>query len=267
MQVAERINDECAKHGIDLRHGPCGAKRGALIHSWDKHGVSVKEFGEGASQAGPDHPAFTVLDETVHMDYHGACVSFTSTAARIDALRQAASAHGKHLARGHCAERPVRCENSHGYKICASHEGVDTSDIIEMDIAHAWHNGRCYSAEGSHAEISELRHAAAAHGIKTEDGGCHQNDMECREWRGLHVCRSGPRGSWGGEEDVHAVKDGHCLQLHGAAIRDGQVDAAIARKLAARGAKLQEGGCRAAGFTDRVWHRSAHGVSVSVWTH
>merc|ERR1711998_147549 len=220
-------------------------------------------MGEGESIESP----ITILDDTVHMDYHGACVAFTSTHERIEVLRRAAAAHGKHLRDGHCANAPVRCENSHGYKICASREGIDTSDIIEMDIAHAWHDGRCYSAEGSHAEISELRRAAAAHGIKTHDGGCHQNDMECREWRGLHVCRSGPRGSWGGEEDVHAVKDGHCLQLHGAAIRDGQVDEAIARKNAARGAKLQEGGCRAAGFSDRVWHRSAHGVSVSVWTH
>jgi hypothetical protein len=74
------------------------------------------------------------------MDYHGACMSFTSSDERIEILRKAAAEHGKHLAWGKCAEAPVHCENSHGYKICASHEGVDVSDIIELDSIHAFHH-------------------------------------------------------------------------------------------------------------------------------
>jgi hypothetical protein len=51
-------------------------------------------------------------------------------------------------------------------------------------------------------------------------------------------------------------------------IANGQVDAAIAKKLAARGMKLEEGGCKAAGFSDRVYHKAmGHGLSVSVWNH
>jgi len=257
-----RIGEILEKHGMDGHLGPC--KHGHQIHKWSKHGVTVREFGEGESMEAP----FTILDDTVHMDYHGACVSFTSTHERIEMLRKAAAAHGKHLDNGHCANKPVRCEDSHGYKICASREGeIDTSDIIELNRVHAWKDGTCVQVRGSEAQIHELKPEAAAHGWDLHKGDCDRSGMHCQDWRDMRVCMWNKDMNWGGEECVHAVKDGHCLQLYGNAIKDGQVDAALARKLASRGVKLHEGCCKAAGFDDRVWHKHAHGVWVSVWTH
>jgi len=259
-----RIGDMLQQHGLDGHLGPC--KHGRVIHRWSKHGVTVREFGEGESMESP----ITILDKTVHMDYHGACVSFTSTDERIDVLRKAAAEHGKHLDWGKCAEAPVRCEESHGYKICASREGeIDTSDIIELNRVHAWKDGTCVQVRGSAAQIAELKPEAAAHGWDLHRGDCDRKGMHCQDWRDMRVCMwNKDMENWGGDLRVHAVKDGHCIQLRGAVIEDAAVDSAVAKKLASRGMKLEEGGCKAAGFSDNVWHKDyPHGIHVSVWAH
>lgn len=47
----------------------------------------------------------------------------------------------KDLTEGDCSAPAVKCTNDKGYKICASLEGVDISDIIELDSVHAWYEG------------------------------------------------------------------------------------------------------------------------------
>jgi len=205
-------------------------------------------------------------DETVHMDYHGACVAFTSTKAKIDALRSMAKAHHNTnpIEVGACAEPSVKCEESQGYHICASREGVDGSDIIDLDDIHAMHHGRCYDAHGTTDEIEALRKEATSHGVSVEDGAC-ADAHDCHKWKGMKVCRSGKAGNWGDSDSVHAVHDGKCLEIHGAVIKNATIDKAIAAKLAARGAKLEEHGCKHAGFKNEVYHKSDNDVTVSVW--
>jgi len=75
-----------------------------------------------------------------------------------------------------------------------------------------------------------------------------------------------PSGDWDESNTVHGAKDGYCVQLRGAVIKNGQVDTAIAAKFASEGVHLEEGGCLAAGFTDRLKTKDeGHGVSASVW--
>jgi hypothetical protein len=114
----------------------------------------------------------TILDKSVHYDKHGACITFTSSDEKIEWLRKDAAKHGHHLAWGKCAEAPVRCEENHGYKICASKEGVDVSDMIELDSIHGMYRGRCYDASGSKADIEHLRRVAPSHGVTPHDGKC-----------------------------------------------------------------------------------------------
>ena len=44
-----------------------------------------------------------------------------------------ANGQDKHLEKGKCPEKPVRCGPSHGYEVCASKEKEDGSDIINLD--------------------------------------------------------------------------------------------------------------------------------------
>jgi len=86
----------------------------------------------------------------------------------------------------------------------------------------------------------------------------------------LKVCRSVKGGAWGGDEDIHAIDHkGHCIQLSGAALKNADVDSAIAEKAKAHGWDVAEGNCHSAGFDHRVWnkdyHKDGHKVDVSVW--
>merc|ERR1711990_614662 len=209
-----------------------------------------------------------MLDRSVHMDYHGACVAFTSTDSKIDALVHDSAKHGHHMHDGKCAEAPTRCEDSHGYKICASREGAEIPDIIELDTIHAWHKGRCHSARAHADTLKFFEEWLDRHHIKYHDGPCRKDlHMECRHWHGAHVCRSDRvAADWGGEREMHVLKKGHCVQFAGAIIKDAAADEAIAKRLASRGLKAEEGGCKAAGFDDRVWHKHGKEISFSVWT-
>jgi len=209
-----------------------------------------------------------MLDRSVHMDYHGACVAFTSSDSKIDALVHDAAKKGHHLQDGDCAEAPTRCEHSHGYKICASREGAEIPDIIELDTIHAVHHGVCHSAEADSLTLSWFEGWLQHHDIPYHHGPCPKSyHMECRHWHGAHVCRSdGDSAAWGGERALHVLKKGHCVQFAGAIIKDAAADEAIAKRLASRGLKAQEGGCKAAGFDDRVWHKHGKEISFSVWT-
>jgi len=58
----------------------------------------VTEFGKGESQEAP----FTMLDETVHMKYNDACVSYKSSETKIASLITMAKKHDKILVKGDC---------------------------------------------------------------------------------------------------------------------------------------------------------------------
>lgn len=256
----DHIAESCDSHGHHFGHGGC---HGTAVHHWTKDGVTVAEFGAGESQEAP----FTMLDETIRFRDGGACLEFTAGVKRIDWLKAEAKAHGKEWKHGHCANKPVHCEESHGFKICAAHAGVDVSDIIELESIHGWENGVCQCATGNKKDIGNLKKAGEAHGLNIQSGKC-KDATDCRKWRGMTLCNSGAAEAWDGSNTVHAAKDGYCVQLRGAVIKNGRVDDAIAAKFATKGVKLMEGGCREAGFTDRLKQKDAgHGVSVSVWMH
>jgi hypothetical protein len=51
-------------------------------------------------------------------------------------------------------------------------------------------------------------------------------------------------------------------------VGNASFDEAVAKSFAKKGMKLEEGGCKAAGFSDRVWHKhESNGMDISVWTH
>jgi len=202
--------------------------------------------------------------ETVHVNMQNACVAFTATHAKIVALKSMAKAHDKTVHDGACKDATIKCEDTHGYKICASKEGVDGSDIIDLDFIHANFRGVCYDAHGTTDQIEALREESTSHGVIVTDGAC-ADAHDCHQWKGMTVCKSGMAGTWGDSDTVHAVKNGKCLEIHGAAIKNAAIDKDIAAKLATRGAKLEEHGCEHAGFKKEVYHKSDNNVTVSVW--
>jgi len=197
---------------------------------------------------------------------HGDCVAFTATHAKIVVLKAMAKEHDLTTQDGPCAEATVRCEDTHGYKICASKEGVDGSDIIDLDDIHAMHHGRCYDAHGTTDQIEALREEATSHGVTVEDGKC-ADATDCHKWKGMKVCRSGKAGNWGDSDTIHFIKHkGMCLQLQGAAVANVTFDENMTKYIAKRyGAKLEEGNCKAAGFTVEVHHHIENGMTASVW--
>jgi len=262
----DHIAESCDSHGHHFGHGGC---HGTAVHDWHKDGVTVSEFGAGESQEAP----FTMLDETIRFRDGAACLEFTAGVKRIDWLKAEAKAHGKEWKHGHCANKPVHCENSHGFKICAAHAGVDVSDIIELDSIHADFNGVCHDATGNKKDIQHAREYAEHHGHTVKDGkckdsrDCHQEGEQPTALTSLlTVCR-GNAEAWDGSNTVHGAKDGYCIQFRGAAIKNGKVDDAIAAKFKTKGVKLMEGGCRADGFTDKLKQDAGQGISYSIWKH
>ena len=83
--VEQHVNAECIAKGIHIANGPC-MHHGDAIHTWHHKGLTVTEFGHGASQ---EFPLATQLDISVHKDmYNGHCKSFTGPAARIEWLEK-----------------------------------------------------------------------------------------------------------------------------------------------------------------------------------
>jgi len=140
----DHIAESCDEHHHHFGHGGC---HGTAVHHWTKDGVRVSEFGAGESQEAP----FTMLDETIRFRDGAACLEFTGGVKKIDWLKKEATAHGKEWKHGHCANKPVHCEKSHGFRICAAEAGVDVSDIIELESYHAFTGGHCVDATGNRA--------------------------------------------------------------------------------------------------------------------
>jgi len=201
----DHIAESCDSHGHHFAHGGC---HGTAVHHWHKDGVKVTEFGAGESQEAP----FTMLDETIRFRDGAACLEFTAGVKRIDWLKAEAKAHGKEWKHGHCANKPVHCEKSHGFKICAAHAGVDVSDIIELDSIHGFKpDGECSQATGSKKDIETLRKSAEHCGKPIFNGKCKDAATNCHEWRDMDICKSGAAEAWDGDNTMHGMLNGHCI--------------------------------------------------------
>ena len=236
------ISDSAKAHGVTIEHGDC-PNHGKAIHSWEKHGVSVHEYGAGASQIAP----FTQLDESVHAFHHERCYNFTGPDAGIADLRKFTTAHKIDVHDGKCKDTVGDCYKWHGLDVCRSGKadatwGSDNQiapftqlDTMTEESIHAFHHGRCYDATGPHDALAHLRKAATAHHVDVHDGKC-KDAHDCRKWRGLDVCRSGDAdAAWGGDKSVHGslMIGGHnwCIDMTGDAIEDGPTDARLQKSM------------------------------------
>jgi len=137
----------------------------------------------------------------------------------------------------------------------------DYSDI-ELEYIHTSHNGTCYDIKGTNAQIEPLRKAAKAHGTKIEDGPC-ADAKNCHKWRGMKTCHSDGSEAWGDHQEVHVIRNGKCLEINGAAIKNAKMDKAIAAFFAHNGEKLEEKGCVQAGYKKNIYNNYLY--SEHIW--
>jgi len=145
---------------------------------------------------------------------------------------------------------------------------IDTS-IIELDSVHFTSNGSCYDSTGTTPDVHNFEESAKVgfgEGLHFEHGLC-KNKTYCHEWNHMKVC-SGRAGEaveeWDGNNTIHANHGKMCIQMVGAVIKDAKVDHLIAKKMATKGMKVEEGHC-AKHFSDKIYHKAIHGVHISVW--
>jgi len=253
----DHIAESCDSHGHHFGHGGC---HGTAVHDWHKDGVTVSEFGAGESQEAP----FTMLDETIRFRDGAACLEFTAGVKRIDWLKAEAKSHGKEWKHGHCANKPVHCEESHGFHICAAHAGVDVSDIIDLVSIHITVNGVCHSASGNKKDVQHARDQAESHGMTVKDGKCKVN-IDCNTWKGLKVCQSGAADAWDGGNTVHGMQGANCLQFRGAVVKTAKWDNMIAKAGKAHHVVIEEGPCPKGPNSKEIHHGHHGGVDISMW--
>jgi len=83
----------------------------------------------------------------------------------------------------------------------------------------------------------------------------------------MKTCRGKeqPADAWGDSDTIHAIKHGKCLQLKGAIVKNATFDKNVAAKLATRNAVLKEGGCGLKFDKKELFHRTTHGITISIW--
>merc|ERR1712195_300019 len=111
-------------------------------------------------------------------------------------------------------------------------------------------------------------HQRHGDGAAVEEWHHHHRDGEAvEEWNHhqqhhLHHHRA---EAWGGNNTIHAVHKGMCIQLSGASIKKASVDAKLAKKGAAHGFTVSEGHC-AKHFDHLVHSKKSGGLNITVWS-
>ena len=143
-----------------------------------------------------------------------------------------------------------------------------------MPAVHAWHNHVCYDAHGTAAQIAWIKENGPKNGVHDiKDGACAKQ-AECKDWRGMRVCRSEkhddevpmPDEFWTGNVG-HVRMHGHCMQINSDLLENQEVVTMVEKKMAAKGGDFKRGGCKDSGAP--IWHKSykyeGHNITIRVW--
>ena len=69
---------------------------------------------------------------TIHFEHRGACITATADKQKIDDLKAMAALHHIKVKPGDCANPPVKCQRTAGYRICGSVDGDSASEIVSL---------------------------------------------------------------------------------------------------------------------------------------